>query len=175
MTAYYELIYPHLSYGAMLWGACANSDFIRLFRLQKKAVRIIAKIKRRESCRPAFTELQLLTLPCLYILETVTFCLSKCSLTRGRDIHSYNTRGRDNPRTGQHRTTAYEHLPSQAGIQLINKLPNSFKIQTTPKASKTRLKRFLVSNAFYSVGEFLAHDWETSDFDHLESRREIIG
>jgi len=152
MTAYYGLIYPHLSYGVTLWGACANADFMRLFRLQKKAVRIIAKIKIRESCRPAFTELQLLTLPCLYILETVTFCLSKCTLTRGRNIHSYDTRGRDNLRMGQHRTTAYEHLPSQAGVQLINKLPNSFKNQAMPKASKTRLKRFLASTAFLQRG-----------------------
>ncbi|KAG8295892.1 hypothetical protein J6590_069825 [Homalodisca vitripennis] len=30
----------------------------------------------------------------------------------------------------------------------------------TPKASNARLKRFLVSNAFYSIDEFLAFNWE---------------
>ncbi|KAG8241478.1 hypothetical protein J6590_087946 [Homalodisca vitripennis] len=45
--------------------------------------------------------------PSLYILETSLFCLSKCALTRGRDIHGYETRGRDNYRTARHRTQVF--------------------------------------------------------------------
>ncbi|KAG8253552.1 hypothetical protein J6590_032350 [Homalodisca vitripennis] len=85
---------------------------------------------------------------------------------RGRDIHGYESRGRDNYRTGRHRTVVYEHLPSQAGVQFINRLPNSMKNAQTAKASKARLKRFLVSKAFYSVDEFLAFNWETAQFDN---------
>ncbi|KAG8247178.1 hypothetical protein J6590_066370 [Homalodisca vitripennis] len=84
----------------------------------------------------------------------------------GRDIHGYVTRGRDNYRTGRNRTVVYEHLPSQAGVHFINRLPNSMKHAQTPKASKARLKRFLVSKAFYSVDEFLAFNWETAQFDN---------
>ncbi|KAG8315984.1 hypothetical protein J6590_061408 [Homalodisca vitripennis] len=36
----------------------------------------------------------------------------------------------------------------------------------TPKALKTRLKRFLVSQAFYNAGEFLAFDWETAQLEN---------
>jgi len=104
ITAYYGLIYPHLSYGVVLWGACANILFQRVFKLQKKAIRIIANIKFRESCRQAFKSLQVLTLPCLYILETTSYCMNKCALTRGRDIHMYETRGRVNYRTRRHKT-----------------------------------------------------------------------
>ncbi|KAG8326031.1 hypothetical protein J6590_051362 [Homalodisca vitripennis] len=114
-------------------------------------------LPQSESCRTAFKNLQLLTLLSLYILETsFSKCLSKCALTRGRDIHGCETRGRDNYRTGRHRTVVYEHLPSQAVVHFINRLPNSMKNAQTPKASKARLKRFLVSKAFYSVDEFLA-------------------
>ncbi|KAG8308630.1 hypothetical protein J6590_105165 [Homalodisca vitripennis] len=112
--------------------------------------------------REAFKKLQLLTLPCLYILETTFFCMSKCALTRGRDIHMYETRGSANYRTGRHRTVVYERLPSQAGVHFLNRLPNSIKDAPTPKALKTRLKRLLVSQAFYNAGEFLAFDWETA-------------
>ena len=77
MTAYYGVIYPHLSYGIALWGGCTNVNFSRMFILQKKAVRIIAKLKGRESCRPAFKNLKLLTLPCLYIMETCLFYQNK--------------------------------------------------------------------------------------------------
>ncbi|KAG8293589.1 hypothetical protein J6590_013736 [Homalodisca vitripennis] len=85
----------------------------------------------------------------------MVFCLSKCALTRGRDIHGYETRDRYH-RTGRYRTVVYEHLPSQAGVHFINRLPNYMKDTQTPKRSKARLKRFLVSKAFYSVDEFLA-------------------
>ncbi|KAG8306294.1 hypothetical protein J6590_050666 [Homalodisca vitripennis] len=112
-----------------------------------------------------FKQLQLLTLPCLYILETTLFCVSKCALTRGQDIHMYETRGRANYRTGRHRTVVYERLPSQAGVHFLNRLPNSIKHAPTPKALKTRLKRFLVSQAFYNAGEFFAFDWETAQLE----------
>ncbi|KAG8315464.1 hypothetical protein J6590_070187 [Homalodisca vitripennis] len=85
--------------------------------------------------------------------------MSKCALTRGQDIHMYETRGRANYRTGRNRTVVYERLPSQAGVQFLNRLPNSIKHAPTP-ALKTRLKRFLVSQAFYNAGEFLSFDWE---------------
>ncbi|KAG8335763.1 hypothetical protein J6590_060680 [Homalodisca vitripennis] len=57
------------------------------------------------------TILQLLTPPSLYNLETTLFCMSKCAMTNGRDIHVYGTRGRDNYRTSRHRTVVYERLP----------------------------------------------------------------
>ncbi|KAG8280001.1 hypothetical protein J6590_091878 [Homalodisca vitripennis] len=63
----------------------------------------------RESCVPGLQKLQLLILPCLYILEAVLFCKSKCALTRDRDIHKYETRGRDNYRSGRHRTFLLNH------------------------------------------------------------------
>ncbi|KAG8316167.1 hypothetical protein J6590_057365 [Homalodisca vitripennis] len=98
-------------------------------------------------------------------LQTTLFCKSRCALIRGRDIHEYETRGRDSYRTERHRTVAYEHLTSQAGVHLINRLPDSIKNAPTPKALKIRLKHFLAPKAFYNVGEFMAHNWET---DHLQ-------
>jgi len=112
--AYYGLVYPHMTYGLRLWGSCAKFRFERVFRLQKKAIRIIAKLNPRESCRNAFKELDLLTLPCLYVLDVTLYCRFRCELVQGTDIHHYNTRGRDSYRTQQHRTTAFQNIPSQA-------------------------------------------------------------
>ncbi|KAG8256082.1 hypothetical protein J6590_077103 [Homalodisca vitripennis] len=115
--------------------------------------------------KEAFKKLQLLNLSCLYILETTLFCISKCALNRGQDIHMYETRGRANYRTGRHRTVVYERLPAQAGVHFLNRLPDSIKDAPTPKALKTRLKRLLVSQAFYNASEFLAFDWETAQLE----------
>ncbi|KAG8272632.1 hypothetical protein J6590_037927 [Homalodisca vitripennis] len=85
-------------------------------------------------------------------------------LNQTQGIHMYETRGRANYRTGRH--PVYERLPSQAGVNFLNRLSNSIKHAPTPKALKTRLNnRFLVSLAFYNAGEFLAFDWETAQLE----------
>ncbi|KAG8328531.1 hypothetical protein J6590_001205 [Homalodisca vitripennis] len=91
----------------------------------------------------AFRELGLLTLPSLYILDVVL------------DVHQYETRGRGNFRIVQHRMAAFEHLPPQVGVKLINKLPEAINHLSDSKRFKSRLKHLLVSNAFYSVEEFI--------------------
>ena len=158
--AYFGLIYPHLSYGIRIWGSCANFRFERVFRLQKKAVRILAKLNFRESCRDAFRELGILTLPSLYILEVAQYCRFQCELTRGGYIHGYRTRGRDYFRIQQHRTTAFERIPSQAGIRILNTLPESLKHVTDQTKFRARLKCQLASKAFYSIDEFTSCRWE---------------
>ncbi|KAG8252510.1 hypothetical protein J6590_055575 [Homalodisca vitripennis] len=60
-------------------------------------------------------------------LEVILYCRLKCELERGRDVHQYGTRGRDNFRLDQHRMTAYGRLPSQVGVRLINRLPEGIK------------------------------------------------
>ena len=37
---YYELIYPHLIYYNVVWGGAVNANLKKIFKLQKKAVRI---------------------------------------------------------------------------------------------------------------------------------------
>ncbi|KAG8270146.1 hypothetical protein J6590_091459 [Homalodisca vitripennis] len=113
-------------------------------------------------CRPVFKRLQLLTLLSLYILEPTSYGVLKCTLTNGRDVHSYETKGRENYRTRRHRMVVHERLPSQA-VHLIGSLPNEILNSPTHKAFKSRLKRCLVPNAFYSVNEFKAYNWETSN------------
>ncbi|KAG8267391.1 hypothetical protein J6590_092096 [Homalodisca vitripennis] len=108
-----------------------------------------------ELCKDALRELGLLTLPCLYILDVVLYCRLKCELVQGSDIHQYDTRGRDNFRIVQHRTSAFEHLLSQVGVKLINKLAEGTKHLSDSKRFKFRLKYLLVSKVFYSVEEFI--------------------
>ncbi|KAG8270385.1 hypothetical protein J6590_099345 [Homalodisca vitripennis] len=117
-------------------------------------------IRWLESCKDAFRELGLLTLLCLYILDVVLYCRLKCELTQGSDVHQYETRGRDNFRTVQYRTSAFEHVPSQVGVKLINKLPEGIKHLIDSKLFKSRLKHLLVSKAFSSIEKFMLSCWD---------------
>jgi len=68
----------HLRYGLTLLDGDPESK--RIFRLQKKVIRIIGGIGRRASCRNLFKTLNILPLPCLYISETV--CEIKSNMER---------------------------------------------------------------------------------------------
>lgn len=155
--AYYGIIYPHMTYGIILWGYCNNNEFQRLFVLQKKAIRIIKKLKPRESCKTAFNQLKILTLPSLFILKTILYFRFKCKLQDERHFHDYNTRFSHIPRSQQHRLKLFEHLPIQGGRRLFKVLPNYIKIENSQRIFKKKLTDFLVSEAFYSVDEFIDH------------------
>lgn len=68
-------------------------------------------------------------------------------------MNDYQTRDRDEYRTGQHRTVIVEHIPSQAGVHFCNRLPQLFKNAPTFKAFKTHLKCVVASLDFNNVDE----------------------
>ena len=49
---YYASVYSHIRYGIVHWGTCSQIN--RVFVLQKYAVRIIAGVRRRQTCRSLF-------------------------------------------------------------------------------------------------------------------------
>ena len=155
LMAYFGLIFSHLNYRIIFWGGCARKYFERVFRLQKNAVRILGNLNNRDHCRETFKNLGLLTLPSLYILETILHCRFKSSPLQGNFIHEHNTRIKNDLRVQQHRTTLFSKLPSQIGIKFFNMLPEEIKIESNQNLFKNRLKRYLVSHAFYEVAEYL--------------------
>ncbi|CAH1374368.1 unnamed protein product, partial [Tenebrio molitor] len=58
---YYAHFQSIMNYGIILSG-CQ-----RLFRLQKKVIRLLARAKKRDSCKPLFIQLKILSLSSLYV------------------------------------------------------------------------------------------------------------
>ncbi|KAG8318119.1 hypothetical protein J6590_009996 [Homalodisca vitripennis] len=71
------------------------------------------------------------------------------------------TRGRDNYRTG--RTVVYERVVGRCSIH--QQIARFDEICSYTQGVKTCLKRFLASNVFYNIDEFLAFNWETAQLD----------
>jgi len=72
-SIYHSYFHSLLSCGILFWG---NSPICRdIFRIQKRAIRIITNKGRRESCRELFKELKILTLPSQYIHSVLVFVM----------------------------------------------------------------------------------------------------
>lgn len=119
-TAYYGLTHAQLAYGCRELVQTISS---KESRLQKPAVRPIAKIDRRESYNPYYTTLNILTLPAsIFWKQRCIVCPSVAFYGPWYRVQGHNTRDRNNYRTERHRTVIYERLLSQTDVLFTNRL-----------------------------------------------------
>ena len=90
-ATYYSQFHSIILYGLMFWGNSAHSD--RVFKIQKRIIRIMTGIGKRDSCRKLFSHLNILPLLSLYILAILRFVMkNKEFFTTNNEIHQYGTR-----------------------------------------------------------------------------------
>jgi hypothetical protein len=155
MTAYYAFAHAWLSYGVTLWGNSTNVQ--EIFILQKKCVRIISNIKQTESCKPHFQKLKILTLPCIYLLESCKFVKKQPELYTklGDGPRRYESRYKNNMIQTSSKLKLHSNGPYSMSIRIYNKLPNYIKDEQNYNKFIKSLKTFLKENSFYSVNEYL--------------------
>ena len=68
---YFSYFHSIMSYGILLWGRAADIESI--FILQKRAVRAIYNLHRRESLRELFKRINIMTVPCQFIYENIMY------------------------------------------------------------------------------------------------------
>ena len=71
-TVYYANIHSLIMYGLEFWGQAADILTDRVFKLKKKAVRILMGAPARSSCRDFFKHLEILPFTALYIAQVLT-------------------------------------------------------------------------------------------------------
>ena len=89
-TAYFAYFHSILKYGLLLWG---NGPYIdRIFKLQKKIIRIITKSSPKECCKE-----NIMTLISGNVLDLFLHAKDNIYITPTRsDIHSHDTREQAN-------------------------------------------------------------------------------
>ena len=156
-TAYHALIQSHINYSILAWGNTPASAY--LFKLQRRAVRILGGLDYRDDCRHVFISLGILTLPSAYILQSIIYaCSNRDNLRTGRDNHSYDTRNKNNIYPQYCRLTVTQRGPAHMSQVLYNKLPLCTRSLPLKKL-KSILRLYLIERAFYSVNEFLDHNF----------------
>lgn len=149
MAAYYALFHSHLDYGVLLWGDSVHSD--RVFLIQKRALRALAGVHPRHSCRGLFRRYHIMTLPGLFIYRTLLSIHGiSDTLETHQGIHDYNTRHRGNFVLPKLRLSISKR--NSLHLQLYNRLPALVK-RLHQTQFKKLMKSFFSENVFYSIKE----------------------
>jgi hypothetical protein len=131
---------------------------VRIFRLQKKEIRLKGKIGRYASCRNLFKELNILPLPCLYISKVVCYVKSNMDKMKcNEELHDHCTRQKKDLHVQFCWTTLFKNSSVNVGIKLYNKLPNTIKELEKVREFKKKVKVFLLQHTFYSVDEYMSY------------------
>lgn len=156
LTTYYGIVQSRLTYGIIFWGWSAGIS--RILLLQKRIIRSIAGASFRTTCRPLFRSFKILTIPALYIYQSILYAIAnKHAHPTNSSIHNHDTRIRSNFHIFHHNLTIFKKNPSYSSIILYNSLPVSMKFKIDNSSLNTRkiiLKTFLVDMCPYSIKEY---------------------
>jgi hypothetical protein len=152
---YYSHFHAIISYGLMFWGNSAHS--VKVFRMQKKIIRIMTGSRSRESCRKWFKHYNILTLPSLYILSILRFVIkNKETFITNNEIHEHDTRQVNNLHFPLATLKKFQSGAYYMGIKIYNNLPDYIKQEFNNKIKfESLLKQFLHQKTYYSIDEFL--------------------
>ena len=153
---YYAFFHSVMSYGIIFWGNSSHSYII--FRIQKKAIRIMEGCGNRVSCRNLFKKLQILPLTSRYMLSLLMFVVQSENLflTNNKN-HNLDTRQRNNLYLPQANLTIYQKGAYYSGIKIFNNLPIEIKnVAGNQKKFRIAMKKFLHTHSFYTIEEYLS-------------------
>jgi hypothetical protein len=111
----------------------------------------------RASCRGLFKKLEILPVPCQYILSLMLFTLDNSNNFRtGLEIHGLHTRSRNHLFTPVANLASVQKGITHSGIKIFNSLLNSvLNHRNDRKTFENELYKYLLDDSFYSVKEFL--------------------
>ena len=158
-NVYNALFLSFLQYGIIVWGQTYTSYIEPIFKLQKRAIRVISHQSYLVHSLPIFKELKLLTLPDVFKLKLLTFVFESTNkitpacfhnfFSSNSFMHHYDTRQsvrgdlylvRKN--TVQYGVKCIQYM----GATLWNSLPVELRNSTSKFLFKKELKVFLLNS-----------------------------
>jgi len=155
---YYSSFHAILSYGIIFWGNSSHSNSI--FRMQKKAIRIMIGASNRDSCEEYFKKLKILPLHFQYLLSLLLFVAENTDyFSFNTEIHSFNTKNKSNLHLPSSKLTKFQKGSYYSGIKAFNNLPTYIKsLLQDKKQFKRALKNFFHLHSFYNLNDFYNHN-----------------
>lgn len=155
-SVYFSYFHSVMSYGIMFWGNSSHAE--RVFKLQKRAVRLMKGCGLSDSCREHFKDMHIFPLKTQYIYSLMMFIVKNKELFDTNNAHyRINTRHIMDIHMTQVNLALFGNGVNHMAVRIYNALPNSLKqISKDMKKFKEKLKEFLYFNSFYTLDEFFA-------------------
>jgi hypothetical protein len=138
----------------MFWGNASHAK--RVFKLQKRAIRLIKGCGYRDSCREHFRDMNILPLRSQYMYSLMMFVITNGEIfDTNRDCYEIDTRQNMNIHMYQFDLAKYGNGVYHMAVRIYNGLPNKLNIiSNNPNKFKASLKEFLHLSSYYTLGEF---------------------
>ena len=154
VNMYYAFIYPYYHYCNEVWGNAYTTHVRRLYVLQKRAIRIIAKVEPLAHSSALFSKLKILTVPSISLQLTAQFMfrmhrhqlpsLFDDMFIRNVDVHHYNTRQSKDFHVPLVRTNTTKMTISYKGVIIWNDINKIVNTNFSLAAFKSNLKKYLL-------------------------------
>ena len=156
-TLYNALIHPYFSYCNIAWASHPTSKLDELFRVQKKAIRIINNKKWTEHTAPLFKSAGILKISDINKVQVACFVyksLHNCLpltfanyFTLNFVIHGHDTRSSVNIHMLQSRISARKCSIKIYGAKIWNDIPIAIKQSNSEHTFKKKLKLWIFSQS----------------------------
>jgi hypothetical protein len=108
-------------------------------------------LKRSETVKHLFAELNIPTVYSLYVLESIKYVREHCDENLFELTHTYNTRNK--VILDRHNLDFYKNKTSYMGKKFFTQLPNGLKREQNYSKFKFSLKQYLIEKSLYSLSE----------------------
>jgi len=151
---YFAYMHSIISYGIILGGNQPYSD--KIFKIQKRVIRIITISRTRGSCRELFKKLEILPLYSQYIHSISIFVIkNKHLFYTNSQIRSMHTRLKTKLHPPTDNLKKFQKGMYYSAFKIFNNLPHEIKdLANDILLFRNALKRFLLANSFYNRKEY---------------------
>ena len=155
-SIYYALICPYIFCGNVVRANTYQSKLDKIYKLQKKIVRIMSFKEYNHSSKPLFKELNILNVYQVnyFVTGNVMYQYSKNQLPpaimsqfkTNEEIHNYNTRSSKKLHKPKSKTNVRKFTICDKGVDIYNSLPCNLK--GNQYTFKQKLKKFVLESQY---------------------------
>jgi hypothetical protein len=151
---YFAYVHSIISFGIIFGENQPHSE--KIFKLQKRVIRVITHSRMRDSCRELFKRLEILPLYTKFIFSLSIFIVkNKHLFTTNNPIHSVHTWFKTNLHPPIANLSKFQKGVYYSEIKIFNNLSHEIKDLTNETIQfQNALKKFLLTNAFYNSEEY---------------------